>query len=150
MQAALQAAHGKSSAMFQQLQQSRKMLDAVRSKLDSLTSKGDVVTPEDVIKAAGDLTAHGLDPKALAQLLSTMPEGGGMGLAAWVQQQDEMAKQREMAVDQQLGGAAHQQGVDAMHLLMHQHMTSPKASSPQPSGQPSAGTPSPQQPNPLM
>lgn len=160
MLGALQQAHGKSSSQFDKLATSRKMLDSVRSSLDALTKLGDTVEPEDVIKAAGDLTGAGLEPAALAQLLATMPQGGGVGLAAWVQQQDQMVTQREAAVDQQQKLAAHQLGVDSLHLLMHDHMHSTLArqaqglvggqgQGPQPANG-SSPAPSPQQPNPLM
>jgi hypothetical protein len=152
MQAALSQAHGQSSAQFDKLANSRKILDGVRKAMDSLVKMGDTIEPDNVIKAAGDLTALGLEPAALAQLLSTMPQAGGPALAAWLQQQDAMATQREQAVDQQHQLAAHQMGVDALHLLMHDHMVGKMAGQGvlPGSASPAAAAPAPQSPNPLM
>lgn len=119
---AMTAAHGQTAAQFKKLMQADKQLRAVRASLDSLVNMGDQVQDEDLIKAAGDLTAHGLSPDDLTKLVSQAPPGGGQALQGWLQQQNQDVTQKEAMLQKMLGSVQHQMGVDALHGLMALHM----------------------------
>ncbi len=119
---AMTSAHDQSAAKFQKIVEAHKQLEAVRTGLDSLMKLGDQVQDEDLIKAAGDLTVHGISPQDLAGLLASAPSGGGQALQGWIAQQDAVVKQHEAALAPVLATARHQLGVDAMHVLMAHHM----------------------------
>ncbi len=113
----LAAVHDQAKATYDKLQESDGRLRAVRTQLDSLTKLGDMVSQEDVVKAAGHLVGSGLGAAALAGLLSEMP-ADGEALQAWVQQQDQAVGQREAMASQQLALARHQMGVAALRQLI--------------------------------
>lgn len=114
-----------------QLMKSQKTLDSVRRELDRLTKLGDTVTAEDVIKGAGTLVGTGLSPGAMAQLLSTMPPSGGEALQAWVEQQDQMVRAREVQLQQQVSASAVHRGLTAMSALHVDHIKQKFGAQPQ-------------------
>lgn len=114
---ALKEAHETASAQFGKLSQAGAMLDQARVQLTSLTRLGDMVMPEDVIKAAGRLVAAGLSPLAMAKLLSDMPSDGPQ-LQSWLGEHVAQITQREQQLAPVLAAARHDLGVSAMRSLM--------------------------------
>jgi len=101
-------------AQYDKLKRARQTLDVARSGLEHLTELGDMVSPEDVIKEAGKLVAHGLAPQAMAGLLADIPTGGGLQLAEWVKEHLEGVSQREAQLQPVLDTFRHRMGVQAL------------------------------------
>lgn len=117
----LEQFHGQMAAHSAKLGEADQTLQKTRGELAKLASMGDAVTPEDVIKGAGALVAHGLSPIAMASLLADMPEGG-VALQGWVQQHLQGLEQREQQLSQVQGQVRHQQTQAALHLLARDHV----------------------------
>jgi len=109
--------HDQLVAKYQKASEAQAMLDKVRLQMDSLAKLGDSVTPEDVIKSAGELVAAGLEPNAMASLLADMPTNSE-ALQSWIAQHDQQVTQREQQLDQVHGAIQHQMGATGMRLLM--------------------------------
>jgi hypothetical protein len=114
---AMTTQHDQARARFEQLAASRDTLDKVRGELGTLSDLGDTVTPEDVIKGAGKLVAHGLSPSAMAQLLAQMPDGGGEALQGWLAQHQADLGQREAQLEPLLAQARHEMGLAGLRLV---------------------------------
>lgn len=126
---ALKETHETASAQFGKLSQAGAMLDQARQQLTSLTRLGDMVTSEDVIKAAGRLVAAGLSPMAMAKLLSDMPSEGPQ-LQNWLGEHVAQISQREAQLAPVLAAARHDLGVSAMRSLMGHSAGLPEQGSP--------------------
>lgn len=134
---ALAEAHATAKAQFGKLAEARSMLDQAKTQLGDLTRLGDMITPEDVIKAAGRLVASGLSPMAMAKLLSDMPEKGDQ-LQAWLGQHVQDLAQREQQLDPVLEQMRHSLGVAAMRSLVG-HSLLPSSSPMTPAAAPAPG-----------
>jgi hypothetical protein len=134
--------HEAALAQHESVTNVRGLLDATRRGLDSLMKLGDLVTPEDVIREAGNLAGAGASPMELAKLMSTMPENGP-GLQQWIAQHDQMVTQKEAALKPAEDATRHHLGLSAMRLLVAHAMGAPQTSD-QPSPA-SAMTQAPQQ-----
>lgn len=99
------------------LQEAHARLSAVRGVMDQLTGMGDMVTPEDVVKGAGNLVAAGMSAPAIAGLLADMPEQP-QALQEWLKQQDAGVRQREAELEQAKAGVGHALAVSSLKLLM--------------------------------
>jgi hypothetical protein len=102
---------------FEQNMKAFDVLDRVRDELDELMNMGDMVRPEDVIKAAGRLVGHGFGAENLAQLLSDMPTVGGQGLASWIRMHDISVVKAETQLQQQTAAFQSRMGVTALRSL---------------------------------
>lgn len=119
----LMAAHDHAKAVYGQVTKARNLLDHMRREMDQLTSKGDVVSPQDVIAAAGRVVGHGAGATEMATILSSMPSMAGQGLAAWLAAHDVGIRNQEAHVDQMKSLAQHQMGVAALRVIAGVHMT---------------------------
>lgn len=119
--ASVKQAHSQAASQLGKLQEGKAMLGHLRTEFDSLMAMGDNVTPEDVIKAAGNLVGKGGDPMQLANKLADMPQGG-QAIEAWIQQQATQLGQSEKMLDQQLALARHSAGNAALHLIAMHHI----------------------------
>jgi hypothetical protein len=140
-------------AQHKQLMAAQKRMNVARSMLDSLKKKGDQIQVEDVIEGAGTMVGAGFSPTALAQMLAQMPTTGGEALQAWVEQQDQRARQMDTQLQQKIQVSAVHKGITAMAALhvdhiKGEHSKAAGALPPQPSGVggnalgPQMGTPS--------
>lgn len=102
---------------FQRMQEATSKLAVVRKELDGLTALGDMVTQDDVVKAASGLVAAGLGSVQVAGLLADMPDSGP-ALQAWVAQHDKQTQVREAQAQQALAVTRHQMGLTALRHLM--------------------------------
>jgi len=118
----IQQAWDNADAQYKQLGESAKRMEAVRREMDALMKLGDTITVEEVIKGAGALVGAGFSPQVLAGMLAQMPTTGGQGLAAWVQQQDQQARQMEARLHQNMEAAAVHRGIAAMTSLHADHI----------------------------
>ena len=129
--------HDRLRAAYEKLSELDGQYRRVRGEMDGLVKLGDMVDPDDVVKAAGRLVGHGLGAESIAEIMATMPPNGGQPLAAWVQQQD----QRFGVMEQQLAGMKdgiqHQLLVAGVRVLAAEHIIGPQG--PQPSKAPSNG-----------
>lgn len=115
------AQHEALKAQYGKLAERRRLLDSVRTQFDSLRKLGDLVEPEDVIKAGGHLVAAGMSPRALATLMSDMPDSGP-ALVGWLGKHEVMAAQREEMLQPVLDSTRHQMGVAALRALVAHHL----------------------------
>ena len=104
------------------LVESSNRLDGARKAMDSLVTKGDMVTPEDIVDAASGLVAHGFTPQSLAELLSTMPAQGGEALQGWVKQNDAKLQMAEKSMQPALAQSTLHLGGRAMASLHLDHL----------------------------
>lgn len=151
MMAGLEKDHHLAAARYQKLAQARKLLDSVREQMDELAKMGDVVTTEDVVKAAGKLVAEGLTPVAMASLLADMP-ADGPALAGWVAKHDQEVNQREAQLAPVLKLARHEMGTAALRTIAAHSLIHGAGASPNPGSGAEAGVaPAPDlASNPLM
>ena len=112
-----------------------KQLGRTRKGLDALVAKGDSVTSDDVLDEMADLVAHGADPKNLAAIVAgntqagvgPMPPGGEP-LAGWLRNAEaNIIAPAEAAFHPALALAQHQLGVAAVHKLMELHGNAQRA-----------------------
>lgn len=122
----LSAAHDQAKAMFDHTSDLFDKMKPIRNALDSLIKKGDVVSNEDVVKAASKVVSSGsMTPNEMAVLLSRMPSTEGPALAQWVQQMDQTVQAQEAQLEQGHAIARHEMGVSAMRLLQYAHQAGP-------------------------
>jgi hypothetical protein len=110
-----------SKAQFTKVQSALGQLGQLRETLDGLLQMGDTVTPDDVIKASSTLVSKGFSAHEMAVLLTDMPPGGE-AMQQWLQAHDSWVQQMEAQSVQVEAAARHQMGVDALHVLMQDHM----------------------------
>lgn len=115
------AQHDFVRSTYDQMKTTMGYLDHARQVLEALASEGDSVQPEQVIKAAGDLVAKGMDPHQIAGLLATMPQGGGEALASWLEQQSAALEAKEQKLSPMMDGIRQHLGISALHLLAAGH-----------------------------
>lgn len=127
----LDLAHSQAAAHFDAISSVEDLQKATRAELDSLVSKGDAVSLEDVLKGMASLVGAGADPKALMAMMqgnpsaqppvSPMPEGGA-GLAEWLRNQDQLVASHETQMAPAKEAARHVMGVTALHALVGDHL----------------------------
>lgn len=113
-------AHDTARAMFNRTSEAMKHLGTISAKLGDLAKLGDVVTPEEVLKAAGELVAGGtFTPHEAAVTLADMPDNG-VALGGWVQQHLANTQELGQKLGQMHALARHELGASGMRLLaMH-------------------------------
>jgi hypothetical protein len=131
-------------AQHKQLMASQKRMNVARNMLDKLKKMGDQVQVEDVIEGAGTMVGAGFSPTALAQMLAQMPTTGGEALQAWVEQQDQRARQMDQQLQQSIKSSAIHRGMAAMaslhvHSIKQGHLAAQGAIRGAPSGAPPMG-----------
>lgn len=102
-------------AQYGLLQEGEASVSRVQDALNELTKLGDMVSQEDVVRAAGELVASGLDTKAMAAMLAEMPPDGE-ALQAWLLAKDAQLK----AISQQLNAALEAKRFDLGAAAMKQ------------------------------
>lgn len=112
----MDALHDMTKTKYDKLAEAKAMLEKVKKELLPLTKMGDLVSQDDVIKAAGKLVGHGLGASAVAGILADMP-ADGQALAAWVAQHVVGIQQREQQLGPLLTSTQHELGVHALQLL---------------------------------
>jgi len=131
--------------VFAQAQRTRKGLDA-------LVGKGDSVTEDDVLDEMATLVAHGADPKNLAAVIAgdtqagvgPMPPGGEP-LAGWLRDAEaKLFAPAETALKSAMALAQHQLGVAAVHRMVEVHATATQRAQAPQSPSPALGAPPPQ------
>lgn len=113
----LDDAHSYHKAVHAKLSNADRLLKRIREEMDKLVTMGDVVSPEDVVAAAGRVVGHGVPAKEMATLLATMPTQAGQGLAQWVQLHHGQLQQEEAMVAQAKEAALHRMGTSAVRAL---------------------------------
>jgi len=113
---------------YGKLQEARGKMDVIQNALAKLMSMGDMVKPEDVIKAAGRIVAAGVDAKGIAAMLADMPDKGEL-LAPWIAQHKEQIDQKEQQLDEVTHSVRHQLGVQSLQQLMSQTQPQPSMDS---------------------
>ena len=117
-------------AKFDAMKKATAQLGRMRTGLDALVAKGDVVTSDDVLDEMSDLVAHGADPKNLAAIIAgntqagvgPMPPGGEP-LAGWLRNAETtLVAPMEAQMRPAMALAQHQLGVAAMHKLVEAHV----------------------------
>jgi len=114
-------AHRSAQAQFQKVSESFAHLSSLRGELDHLSSLGDMISPEDVVKSAANLVGKGFSAHEMAVLLSEMPDNTE-ALKGWIAQNDQMVTQWEQNAKLMMDSARHQLGVTALHVLMKDHL----------------------------
>ena len=114
-----------SQAQFGKIKEGLGHLENLRSGLDGLMKLGDLVTQDDVVKAGAALVGKGFGSHEIAALLADMPQGGE-ALQQWIAMHDFQLRQMEMQAKAVMQQASHQMGVDALHVLMQDHMMGPQ------------------------
>lgn len=102
---------------FDKLLEARGKMDVIQNLLSKLVDMGDMVTQEDVIKAASKIVASGVDAKGVAAMLADMPEKGEL-LAPWLQQHKEQIDAKEQQLTQVTEDVRHHMGVSALQQLL--------------------------------
>lgn len=113
----LEDAHAYHKAVHQKISNADRLIKRMREEIDKLVLMGDVVSPEDVVAAAGRVVGHGVPAKEMASLLASMPTQAGQGLAQWVQLQHGQLQQQEAVVAQAKEVALHRMGVSGVRAL---------------------------------
>lgn len=108
--------HDQIKAQFGKLSEADRMLQDTRAELSRLGDLGDLVTPEDVIKGAGNLVAKGGSPMEIAKLLSDLPESGPQ-IQAWLAGHEQVLAQHEAALAPVLAEGRHALGLASMRVL---------------------------------
>ncbi len=137
----LAAQHEQVKSQFEKLSQEHTQLQHVRVELDSLSKLGDMVSPEDVIKGAGNLVARGASPLEMAKLLSDLPEAGPQ-IQSWLQTHEQVLAQHEAALAPILAAGRHELATSAMRVLVGHALDAPQMSGQQNSVQDAAQAPS--------
>lgn len=116
----LTKAHDTVKGLFQKTGQAMAHLETMQEALGQLAKLGDMVTPEDVIKTAGDLVGAGThSAQEMAVALSSMPPSGGQAIAAWVNEHIQRNAQQGKQLAQMHALARHETAVSGMRLLKH-------------------------------
>jgi hypothetical protein len=116
---ALSKSHDLAKTMFDKTSADSAQIQETQDKLDGLIKLGDSVTPDDVIKVAGDMVASGsASPTEMAQYLSDMPSNG-QAIAVWLQQHMQQNQQALQHVSQMKTIARHELGTSALRMLLH-------------------------------
>lgn len=123
----LVAQHEQVKSQFAKLSQEHTQLQHVRLELDSLNKLGDMVSPEDVIKGAGNLVARGASPLEMAKLLSDLPEAGPQ-IQSWLQTHEQVLAQHEAALAPILAAGRHELATSAMRVLVGHALGVPQMS----------------------
>lgn len=121
LQQTVQDAHQQAAAKVGKIRQAQQMVGKMLGTMDGLSKLGDLVTPEDVMKGAGEIVGHGGDPMQIAGLLADMPQGGE-AIAQWLSGNVEKLQGAKANLDQAMAGAQHEAGVAALHSIAMHHI----------------------------
>lgn len=143
----LGGAHDDARTKFDELKDVDAQLKRGRTILDDLIAKGDTVSVDDVVKAAGKMVGAGFEPKGMAGLLATLPPEAPAGtqgpanlaLQAWVQQRADALTALEAKAAQSLNAAAHEMGVHALRAIAGHSIMEPPPMPPQLTAMPPMG-----------
>jgi hypothetical protein len=133
--AALGEAHDMAADHYDKAGQEEKLLDAMGGQLEKLAKLGDQIEMSDMVEAAGNLIASGMDTPSTTQWIGSAPAPNGQALAGWVEQQRQGLEQvrQQFAVQHSL--VRHRMG---LHALAHLQALSGEGGA-----DPAAGAPSP-------
>lgn len=132
--AALEKAHSMAKAMYKQTAKASAHLRSMNKALSGLAKMGDMVTPEEVVEAAGELVATGThSPTEMATVLADMPQGG-QALAAWIDQHLENNENMLGQLAQMHKLAQHEMGASALRLLLWEGKNAPPNAAAEPQG----------------
>jgi hypothetical protein len=112
--------HGLANDHHQAVAEHHDLLSRMKKTLDGLTALGPAVTADEVYDKASDLVIDGADPKAIAGLLGSMPQGGEQ-INQWLLQQDQKLGQQLQVMQAARAQARHATGVRAMQMLAADH-----------------------------
>jgi hypothetical protein len=128
----LEAQHDAALSMYDKTSEWMWHQQTLSDALSKLGKLGDLVTADDVIKAAGKLVSTGThSPMEMASILADMPQAGSSAIASWLQALAAKNAQTTQQVTAMHKQAQHKLGVAAMGLLMQDHnssVTTPTAS----------------------
>lgn len=114
-------AHDMAKNMFDQTGTGVKNGQTVAAALQGLSKLGDMVTSEDVIKAAGSLVASGVHGASeMAQMLADLPQGGE-GISGWVNAKLQQNQANMQKIQQLHALTRHETAVSGLRLLAAQH-----------------------------
>jgi hypothetical protein len=132
----LEAQHDAALSMYDKTSEWMWHQQTLADALSKLGKLGDLVTADDVIKAAGKLVSTGThSPMEMASILADMPQAGSSAIASWLQTLAAKNAQTTQQVTAMHKQAQHKLGVAAMGLLMQDHNSSalaPAQATPQP------------------
>lgn len=118
---AMEQQHSAARAKLDKVEEIATRQRAVREQLEHLTTLGDLVNEEDVVKSASKIVATGVPPMAVATLLSDMPTTGGEALASWISGQEEQFAMKEQQLNQVLTTMRYETGLAALRMLSAEH-----------------------------
>ena len=125
----IHAHHSMVRAQYGKLKEADGLLRHVREEMDHLVDLGDAVDTQDVIKASGKLVGHGVAAPQMAEILSSMPAGGGQPLAEWLLKQDQIVRGREAQMHQIKSVMQSHLAASGLRVLAAEHL---KATAPGP------------------
>lgn len=120
---AMEAQHDAARAKLQKVEEIASRQRSVREQLEHLTTLGDLVSEEDVVKSASKIVATGVPPMAVATLLSDMPTTGGEALASWIAGQEQQFAAKEQQLNQVLSTMRYETGLAALRMLSAEHFS---------------------------
>jgi len=103
-------------AQLDKLHTALEQTDSLKDEFAGLEKLGPNVGPDDVLEAAGRGVEGGLDPMAMASILSDMPQAGP-AIQSWLQQHSQNLAKTEQQIQQQAAVTAHSLGVSAMKVI---------------------------------
>lgn len=112
----MEGGHQREATKYEKLKEAQGKATTMREQLDSLVKLGDMISSEDLVKAASKLVAKGFGAGELAGILSEAPDAGE-ALQGWVMQKDLSLRQNEQKLTAMLDQTRHDLGVSAMRLL---------------------------------
>lgn len=139
----MQQQHSAAQAKLDKMQEISDQASAVSTQLKHLTTLGDLVTEEDVVKSASKIVAAGVPAMSMATLLADMPSGQE-ALSAWIAGQAQQFQAKEAQIQQLMGVTRYETGLAALRLLSAEsfgEMSEPFAGAPAGSNPLMPGTP---------
>lgn len=123
----IHAHHSMVRAQYGKLKEADGLLKKVREEMDNLVDLGDSVDTQDVIKASGKLVGHGIAAPQMAEILSSMPAGGGQPLAEWLVKQDQIVRSREAQMHQVKSVMQSHLAASGLRVLAAEHLKATNA-----------------------
>lgn len=117
LMAGMQAQHAAAAAKLDKVDEALAKAKAVRTQLSHLTTLGDLVDEDDVVRAASKIVAAGVEPMTMASLLADMPTSGSEAIASWLAGQEQQFRQKEAQLNAMAGMVRHETGLAALRLL---------------------------------
>lgn len=131
----IEGRHQQLKAGYAKVKEHQATIDGIRRELDNLTKLGDMISPGDVVKAAGKIVGGGVAAPAMAEILSSMPNAGGQPLQEWVRRNEATFTGLEAQIGDLRSKMQHHLGVAGLRSLAAHHLSI---------SQPPTGGPSPQ------